>query len=140
MTRDEMAAFVERYVAAWASREPGAMAAHWHDDGVLHHPALSRDIDGRLVPYNNDNTKALIPEFEWRLSSWASSGETLFIAWNNRGRIGDRLMEWSGVDLMTVREGRIREETVYFDTYPLRRALDPTLPDHALVDPDQLGP
>ncbi|HEX9682235.1 MAG TPA: nuclear transport factor 2 family protein [Acidimicrobiales bacterium] len=139
MTSDEMNDFVERYAAAWASREPGVMAANWNEDGILHHPALSRDIDGRLVWLNNNNTKALIPEFEWRLSRWASSGETLFIAWSNRGRIGDQLMEWSGVDLMTVQDGKIQEETVYFDTYPLRRALDPTLPDHALVDADELG-
>ena len=39
-----------------------------------------------------------------------------------------------------VREGRVAEERVYMDTYPLRRRLDPTLPDRPLVDPATLGP
>jgi hypothetical protein len=48
-------------------------------------------------------------------------------------------MTWQGVDVMVVRQGRIAEERVYFDTYPLRRKRDPSLPDVALVDPDSLG-
>jgi ketosteroid isomerase-like protein len=139
MADDEMKRFIHDYTAAWASREPGVMGKMWHEDGVLHHPALGRPIDGRLVPYNNDNTKALIPDFAWSLRTWASSGDTVFIAWQNRGRIDDHSMQWFGVDVMTLRAGRIIEESVFFDTYPLRRVLDPSLPDTPLVDPDQLG-
>jgi SnoaL-like domain len=132
--------FVGDYVAAWASREPGVMATMCHRDGVLHHPVLSRDIAGDIVPQNNDNTKAVIPDFEWRLRSWASTAETLFLEWTCHGKIGGQAMSWSGVDVMIVQDGKIREETVYLDTYPLRRALDPSLPDEALVDAEQLAP
>ena len=41
--------FVQRYSAAWASRKPGVMAALWHHDGELHHPALSAPIPGDRV-------------------------------------------------------------------------------------------
>lgn len=49
-------------------------------------------------------------------------------------------MEWQGVDVMVVRDGRITEECVYTDTYPIRRRLDPSLPDAPLVDPATLEP
>jgi hypothetical protein len=38
-----MQAFVVAYQGAWASREPGAMRALSHPDGVLHHPGSTRD-------------------------------------------------------------------------------------------------
>ena len=92
--------FVDDYVAVWASREPDVMARMWHRDGVLHHPVLSHDIGGEVVPYNNDNTKASIPGFEWRLRSWAAVGERMFLEWTCQGEIGGKAMSWSGVDVM----------------------------------------
>ena len=138
MTDEDMEAFLTAYEATWASREPLAMAAMWHPDGVLHHPALGEPVSGEIVPRNNDNTKATIPGFEWSLRRWASHGEVLFMEWVNRGEFGGGVQEWSGTDVMVVRDGRIAEERVYFDTYPLRRRLDPSLADVPLVDPSKL--
>src|SRR5688572_24610598 len=139
MDRDpEMEAFVAAYQEAWASREPGVMGRMWHPDGVLHHPALGTPITGELVPFNNDFTKNAIPEFSWTLTRWASAGDTVFIEWRCQGRFGDEPMEWRGVDVMVVRDGKIAEERMYMDTYPLRRLRDPSLPDMPLVDPATL--
>jgi hypothetical protein len=112
----------------------------WHPDGVLHHPALGQPVTGEVVPYNNDFTKSAIPEFSWTLTRWASAGDVAFLEWRIRGLIDDEPMEWSGVDVMVVRDGKIMDERVYFDTYPLRRRRDPSLPAEPLVDPDTLGP
>lgn len=136
----DMQAFVVAYQAAWASREPGAMRALWHPDGVLHHPALGRAVSGEVVPYNNDFTKSAIPDFSWQLRRWAHVRDVAFLEWRCQGRLGGDTLEWRGVDVMVVREGRVAEEQVYLDTYPLRRRLDPTLPDRPLVDPAMLGP
>ena len=141
MERDpEMQAFVAAYEQAWASREPGVMARMWHRDGVLHHPALGTPVTGEVVPSNNDLTKNALPEFSWTLTRWASAGDVAFLEWRCRARIGEELREWQGVDVMVVREGRIAEERVYTDTYPIRRWLDGSLPDTPLVDPATLGP
>jgi hypothetical protein len=136
----EMEAFVAAYQQAWASREPGVMRTMWHADGVLHHPALGRPVTGEVVPHNNDFTKGAVPDFSWTLTRWASAGDVAFLEWCCRGRIGDEMREWRGVDVMVVRDGRIAEEWVYTDTYPLRRWLDGSLPDRPLVDPGTLGP
>jgi hypothetical protein len=133
MNQHEMQAWVDRFVAAWASREPGVMAGLWHEDGRLRHPALDVPIDGATVPRNNDTTKALIPDLEWRLRHWASRDDVVFLEWVFTGTINGTFMELKGVDRMVLRGDRIAEEVVFHDTYPVRRALDPTLPETSLV-------
>jgi hypothetical protein len=141
MERDaEMQAFVVAYEQAWASRVPGVMGEMWHPDGVLHHPALGKPITGEVVPYNNDFTKSAIPDFSWALTRWASAGDVAFLEWRCQGRVGGEMTEWRGVDVMVIHEGKVAEERVYMDTYPLRRQLDGSLPDEPLVDPTSLGP
>jgi hypothetical protein len=125
--------WVDRFVAAWASREPRVMASLWHPDGTLRHPALDAPIDGVTVPINNDNTKALIPDLEWRLRNWASRENVVFLEWVCRGTVNGTHLEWEGVDRMILRGDRIAEEVVFFDTHPFRRALDPSLPDQPIV-------
>lgn len=83
VNQDAMQAWVDRFVAAWASREPRVMARLWE---------------------------------------WACTGT-----------VNGTFMEWEGVDRMVLRGARIAEEVVFHDTYPLRRALDPTLPEAPLV-------
>ena len=131
--------FIRRYSVAWASREPGVMAALWHADGELHHPALSAPIPGELVAANNDNTKREIPGFEWSLLDWAAHGDVVFLHWRNRASFGGKRHEWTGVDRMELRDGRIVREDVYFDTVPIRRALDPSQHYAPLVDVDALS-
>jgi hypothetical protein len=133
MTHDEMQAWVDRFVSAWASREPRVMGRLWHTDGWLRHPALDSPIDGATVPLNNDNTKASIPDLRWRLRHWAARDDVLFLEWVCTGTINGILMEWEGVDRMVLRGDKIAEEVVFHDTYPLRRALDAALPDTPLV-------
>lgn len=136
---DDVRDFVRRYAAAWASREPGVMAPLWHDDGELHHPALSASIPGERVAANNDNTKTRLPDFEWWLLDWAAQGNVVYLHWRNRATIGGRRHEWTGVDRMELRDGRIEREDVYFDTVPLRQALDPGHHYAPLVKVEELG-
>ena len=136
----DVEAFVEAYERAWASREPGVMATMWHDDGRLHHPSLGTTVSAAVVPYNNDFTKNAFPEFSWTLERWASAEDVVFLQWRINALVVDEPMEWRGVDVMTLRDGKIIEEHVFFDTYPLRRKRDPALPDDPLVDRAILGP
>ena len=130
--------FIQRYTAAWASREPGIMATLWHEDGQLHHPALSAPIPGRLVAANNDNTQSQIPDFEWELLDWAAADEVVFLHWRNSGTLAGTRHEWQGVDRMELRDGLIQREDVYFDTAQLRRLIDPSASLEPLVDVELL--
>lgn len=140
MTREQAGDFVKRYVAAWASREPNAMADMWHADGILHHPLLGRAIPGSLVPANNDRTKRLIPDFEWSLQDWAWHENTVFMEWRNTGTLNGSALDFRGVDRVVIEDGRIIEETVYLDTLPLWELADPSMKRPPLLDPGELRP
>ena len=139
MNEEEAEQFAHRFEAAWASREPGVKASLWHPDGTLRHPVLDAPIDGATVPTNDDNTKALIPDLEWRLRNWASRGNVVFLEFRWTGTVNGIRVELEGADRMILRGGKITEEVVFVDTYPLRRALDPSLPDEPIVRVEDLA-
>lgn len=130
--------FIEKYQAAWASDKPNAMQAMWHPEGVLHHPILSEPISGEWVPANNNRTKAVVPGFKWNLVRWAHRGEFVFIEWKTDAIIVGQPYSWTGVDRMRVVDGKVMEERVYFDTFPLRAMQNADIPYTPMVAVEEL--
>jgi hypothetical protein len=87
------------------------------------------------VPAWSERIKAATPDFTFRADEWASRGDLLMLQWTGTGTINGRLLRYSGVDRFRLRDWRISEEVVYFDTLPIWVALDPTMARPALVDP-----
>jgi hypothetical protein len=128
MTEEETERFVKDYEAAWASREPGIMSTMWHADGILIHPLLANEpISGDLVPFNNDRTKHLNPDLTWTLLDWTSRGNRVVLEWENKLTVAGQPVTLRGVDVMTLREGKIEKEIVYMDTMEIWQRLDPAM-------------
>jgi hypothetical protein len=77
--------------------------------------------------------RAALPHHAWRLVDWTHRGNRICILWQNDNRIGERTVTWRGVDWLTLRDGKIVEEVVHYDTAPLRAlasgaAASPLLP------------
>jgi hypothetical protein len=49
--------------------------------------------------------------------------DLLFIFWRAHVTLGERALDWTGVDRFRLRDGRAIEEVVTFDTQLLRDAL-----------------
>jgi ketosteroid isomerase-like protein len=112
--------FVNRFAAAWTTRDSGAFLALWHPEGKLHYPFASRVIHGREVGKLNDLTKANAPDLTWNLVDWTSKGNVIVIEWASSNKYGDHVVSWRGVDKLTIQDGKIIEEIVYTDTAPLQ--------------------
>jgi hypothetical protein len=134
----DMQDFINRYQAAWASTTPNAMKVMWHPQGMLYHPILSEPITGEWVPANNNRTKAVVPGFRWSLLRWASQGEIVFIEWQTEAIVNGEPYTWTGVDRMRVVNGKVMEEYVYFDTFPLRAMQSADIPYTPMVDVKEL--
>ena len=125
MTEREAQDFVDRFAAAWASRNSDAFLALWHPDGRLHYPFANRILKGSEVGMLNDLINANAPHLTWALIGWwALIGEkprdnVIVIEWESSNRYGERTLRWRGVDKLTLVDGRIVEEVVYTDTAPL---------------------
>ena len=120
MTEQEAQAFVERFAAAWATKDGAAFLRLWHPEGQLHYPFASRVIRGDEIGKLNDLTRQNTPALTWKLLSWTHRGDVIAVEWESSNRYGERVVTWRGIDKLTLRDGRIIEEVVYADTAPLQ--------------------
>ncbi len=136
MIESEAQDFVNRFAAAWATRDSNAFIAIWHADGRLHSPFNSRIVEGRELGKLNELLSAQVPHLTWTLLSWTWRGDVVVVEWENSNRYGDRTLRWRGVDKFTLRDGRVVEEVVYVDTAPMQamRAGQPVVPLVQLAD------
>ena len=122
MTENEAEAFVAKFAAAWADRSGPGFLPLWHEDGLLQAPHWARPIAGREQAAVGAFMRESQPHLVWRLVDWTHRGERVCILWETENRIGERVMTWRGVDWITLRDGKIVEEIVYYDTAPLHAA------------------
>ncbi len=130
MIESEAQDFVNRFVAAWATRDSDAFLAMWHDDGQLRSPFYGRVVEGRELGKLNELLGLQAPHLTWTMIDWTWRGDVVVLEWENSNRYGDKTLRWRGVDKLTLRDGKIVEEVVYVDTAPLQamRAGKPLTP------------
>ncbi|MCF8531943.1 MAG: nuclear transport factor 2 family protein [Reyranella sp.] len=120
MTDADVQEFIARFAAAWAARDGEAFLALWHPDGVLNSPLYDRPVAGEELGRLTDLLREMAPDHVWQLLDWAARGDVVVVEWQATRLVGGRRVDWRGVDKFRLREGRIVEERVYFDTAPLR--------------------
>jgi hypothetical protein len=126
--------FVSLFVAAWGRPDSGGFAELWLDEGVFVHPTVAAPLRGSEVPRWSERIKAALADFTFQADEWAAREDLVLLQWTSTATLGDRLLRWSGVDRFRLREWRIAEEVVYFDTLQVWTALDPTMMRPPLID------
>lgn len=123
---------IESYVAAWRERDPAKIAAHFAGDGVrrweivvpipiggpncFHGPKeIAKPIRSLLtaVPDLELEVRQLVETDQGALLEWVHTG-THTGAWNRLTPQGEHI-EFSGVAVYKVTDGKIAEERLYFD-------------------------
>jgi ketosteroid isomerase-like protein len=122
MSDAETQEFVARFAQAWAARDGAAFAALWHPDGVLYSPLYDRPVKGSELSRVNDIVRQVAPDNVWQLLDWTARGDVVVIEWQNTRAGGGQRFDMRGVDKFRLKDGKIVEERVYFDTAPLRAA------------------
>lgn len=122
MTDADVQEFITRFAAAWATRDGEAFLALWHPDGVLHSPLYDRPVAGKELGRLTDLVRETAPDHVWQLLDWTARGDVVVVEWQATRTAGGRRIDWRGVDKFRLRDGRIVEERVYFDSAPLRAA------------------
>ncbi len=122
MTDADVQEFVTRFAAAWAARDGEAFLALWHPDRVLHSPLYDRLVIGKEPGRLTEMVRETAPDHVWQLLDWTARGDVVIVEWQATRTAGGRRFDWRGVDKFQLRDGRIAEEWVYFDTAPIRAA------------------
>jgi ketosteroid isomerase-like protein len=124
MTETDIADFVTRFAAAWSTRDGQRFLDLWHADGLLHSPLYDRPIKGAEFGALTERIVKFAPDQVWQLLDWTwrqtPRGAVIVIEWQSTRIVDGTRFDWRGVDKITLVEGKIAEEIVYFDTAPLR--------------------
>ena len=134
----DLAAFCARYMAAWNDHDPGAMADLLTHDIVWEDPALPEPARG--IPAVQEFMRAGwvgFPDLRFDGSDFphlTAEGDQVAWRWRMRGTMTGpldppgfaptgRSMEVEGVDLWTMRDGRIARYRAFYDLNDLARQL-----------------
>jgi ketosteroid isomerase-like protein len=123
MTESDVADFVTRFADAWALRDGQRFLDLWHPDGTLYSPLYDRPVKGTEFGMLTALVAKFAPDQVWQLIDWTwrpkADGAVVIVEWQSTRVIDGKRFDWRGVDKFTIRNGRILEEIVYFDTAPL---------------------
>ena len=134
----DLKAFCARYMAAWNDHDPGAMAELLTDDVVWEDPALPRPVRG--IPAVQEFMRTAWRGFpdlrfdETDTPHLTVEGDDVAWRWRMRGTMTGpldppgfaptgRAMAVEGVDLWTLRDGRIARNRLFYDMNDVARQL-----------------
>jgi steroid delta-isomerase-like uncharacterized protein len=114
--------FVDRFRSFWAApagtRVPDLIAP----EAVVYWPG-AEPMSGETYAARMDTMLQLVPGMTLEVVDHALTDDLLFIFWRAHVTLGERALDWTGVDRFRLRDGRAIEEVVTFDTQLLRDAL-----------------
>nr|ART36979.1 D321 [uncultured bacterium] len=113
---------VERFAQFWANPSADDVPDLVTDDVVGWWPGADRPVRG-VGAYTQAlaDLLELLPDIRLRVAEHASNGERVFVRWIMRatGRLGP--FELTGIDRIRLRDGRVDENIIRFDSAHLRR-------------------
>lgn len=115
--------FIEAFEHAW--RDPVTrFASLFHPDGTLFQQGMERPLTRGEIPDHVAAIRALLPDHRVEVERWAANHEDVFIEWTSTATFRGSEVCWGGASRFTLLDGLILEEVAYFDTLPLRAAID----------------
>jgi ketosteroid isomerase-like protein len=115
--------FVDRFAAAWGSRDANQLGALLHSDVVLEGPLMPVLRGRAMAVYALGQFLKSIPDLQITIHDSMLQNNVVFIAFSFRGTVGRRRLEWQLVDRIELEDGLVRARVAYFDPRPLTRAL-----------------
>lgn len=127
---------VDRYMGAWNDQDALGVRRCFADDGCYIDSVHEREIVGdEIIAYCEESFERY-PDTHYEIvNRTGAQGGTMAVQWIMRGRsiepIFDlpatgELVSFVGVDFLSVRYGRIRTATSYYDLASLQRGIDRT--------------
>jgi ketosteroid isomerase-like protein len=115
--------FVQRFAAAWSSRDARRLGELLHPDVVLIQPMMPV-LRGRGTAVRAlARFIELVPDLQITIHDAMRRDDVVFIAFSFSGTIGRRRVAWGLVDRLELIDDLVRERVSYFDPRPVSRAL-----------------
>ncbi|MGN6525877.1 MAG: nuclear transport factor 2 family protein [Burkholderiaceae bacterium] len=109
-------ALVTRFATLWRRPDPETFRALMHEDTRNLVPPMTEPADREGVVRHFNEVVRQLPDIGVEVLRWALAGETAMVEWRASATIAGRPIAWTGVDVMRLRDDRMYEAQVYWDT------------------------
>jgi SnoaL-like domain len=107
----------DQFAAFWASPDPGMVVHAVVPDVVGYWPGRAEPVRGAQAYADAiASVLAMIPDIRLEVLESAVDGDLLFIRWRGRGTGRKGPFEMGGIDRIRLRDGRVAENVIVFDT------------------------
>lgn len=120
MSETDAKEFTDRWLPAWTGDDPERLAAFYADDAVYSDPGIPAGVRGHaeILAYFR-RLLARYPDWVWTNTQVRPLNGGFLNYWHAVIPDGDRIVECDGVCTVTVEDGLIRRNEVYFDRTPI---------------------
>lgn len=139
----------ESYFAAVAARDPKAMAAHWHEDGVEDIVPLGVFRGPAAVQSLFEEMFGAIPDFTFIVDRITADAEVATVQWRAHGKFTGtpfrgieatgRRIDLRGCDCVEVVDGKLVRNTAYYDGAAFARSIGLLPPENSGADKAMLA-
>jgi steroid delta-isomerase-like uncharacterized protein len=139
----------ESYFAAVTARDPKAMAAHWHEDGIEDIVPLGVFRGPAAVQALFEEMFAAIPDFTFTVDRITADAEVASVQWRAHGNFTGtpfrgieatgRRVDLRGCDCVEVVDGKLARNTAYYDGAAFARSIGLLPPENSGADKAMLA-
>jgi ketosteroid isomerase-like protein len=109
-------AIVERFAQRWQRPVADELRDLMHADTRNLIPPMTAPADREGVVEHFRQVLQRLPDLRIDVIRWAPTGDAVLVEWRAHTTVGGEALEWQGVDRFNVRDGRIYQGQVYWDT------------------------
>ena len=113
---------VERFAEFWSDPRAEDVPRLVTDDVVGRWPGSDEPVRG-VIPYTQGLAELieLLPDMRLSVAEHATNGDTVFVRWIMRATGRNGPFRFTGIDRIRLRDGRVAENVIRFDSEHLRR-------------------
>ena len=109
-------AIVQRFAAIWSSPVADELRALMHEETRNLIPPMKEPGDREAVVEHFRGILTRLPDLKIEVIRWAPVGDAVMVEWRAHATVQGKAISWTGVDRFNVRDGRMYEASVYWDT------------------------
>ena len=126
--------FMQHYMAIWPSFDAERLEEAIDPEATIHHSGMVNPIRGTEEPDYVRAIKALMPDIELEVASWAANGDVVFIEYEMRGTLAGQALIWTGIGRFKLRGERAIDAIGRWDNLDLLAQIDPDVSATAFAE------
>ncbi|MBA3592944.1 MAG: nuclear transport factor 2 family protein [Polaromonas sp.] len=107
---------VSRFETQWQRGDAEGLRDLMHEDTRNLIPPMTQPADREGVVAHFAQVLARLPDLRLAVLRWGLTGDTVMIEWRATATVAGAPLSWEGMDVMRLRDNRMYEAQVYWNT------------------------